>query len=110
MKGIARLVGFSDKEGLAPPLQVTFPMKKLVEEVSNEGLESLLGETVMVWCLNFIYRGKLIGVNDKDILLTDASVVYETGGLCDKEPERQEPLPHNWYVRTSCIESYGKVA
>lgn len=85
-------------------------MKRLIEEVNGEGLESLLGETVMVWCLNYIYRGKLIGVNTDDILLEDASVVYETGELKAPEPATQEPLPGQWYIRTSVIESYGKAA
>ena len=58
-------------------------MKKLVEEVSGEGLESLLGENITVWCECYIYSGKLVGVNDDDILLEGASVVYETGVLSE---------------------------
>ena len=84
-------------------------MKKLVkcEEVEGEGLLSLLGETVMVWCMNYNYWGKLIGVNDVDSLLSDAHVVYETGPLTGPLKDAQ-PLPHDHYVRISSIESYGR--
>ena len=80
-------------------------MKKLVEEVEGEGLESLLGQNVMVWCLNYIYSGKLVGVNTGDILLEDAGVVYETGPLKEEPKDRQE-LPSALYVRIDKIECY----
>ena len=56
-------------------------MKRLVNVVETEtdGLEKLMGEYVQVWCLNYIYAGKLIGVNDKNVCLADSVVVYETG-------------------------------
>ena len=84
-------------------------MKKLVEEVSNEGLESLIGKRVAIWCLNYIYAGKLIGVNDSDILLADAKVIYETGELNGDSWKDAQPLPNDWYIRTAAIESYGEV-
>ncbi len=84
-------------------------MKRIVEEVSGEGLVSLLGEQVVVWCECYIYTGLLSGVNDNDILLTDASVVYQTGELNKKGFEDSQPLGvDEWYVRISKIESYGK--
>ena len=84
-------------------------MKKLVEvqEVSGEGLMALLGQTITVFCMNYIYTGKLIGVNDQDILLEGASVVYETGAFNDKQWGDAQKLPNNWYIRTNSIESYG---
>lgn len=83
-------------------------MKKLVTvtEVEGEGLTKLLGENVMVFCLNYIYAGKLAGVNKDDILLEDASIVYETGELCAKTFKDAQRLPNSVYIRTSCIESY----
>jgi len=83
-------------------------MKRLVEEVQGEGLESLLGETVWVWCMNYTYAGKLIGVNTDDILLEDASVVYETGSFSSDEYEDSQKLNQNLYIRITAIESYGK--
>ena len=84
-------------------------MKKLVEEVSGEGLEKLLGERVTLFCMNYIYTGKLIGVNQSCVLLTDAAIVYETGGFTDKEWKDAQPLPHDWYVQIAAIESFGVI-
>jgi DNA-binding ferritin-like protein (Dps family) len=84
-------------------------MKKLVkvEEVAGEGLVGLLGENVTLFCLNYIYHGKLVGVNDSFVMLENASVVYETGAFDDKAFKRAEKLPRNWYVQISAIESFG---
>jgi hypothetical protein len=81
-----------------------------VIEVQGEGLTALMGEVVVLFCMNYIYSGKLIGVNDKDVLLTDASIVYETGGLCDKSFKEAQKLPNDLYVRVEAIESYYKKA
>lgn len=85
-------------------------MKKIVScvDVDGEGLIGLLGETVVVFCMNYIYSGVLNGVNDNDILLEDAVLVYETGELCAKEFKDAQKLPNNLYVRISSIESYYK--
>jgi hypothetical protein len=85
-------------------------MKKLVsvQEVSGEGLEALLGEYIDVWCLNYIYSGKLVGVNSADILLEDAVVVYETGELTASSFKNAQRLPNPRYIRTAAIESYAK--
>jgi len=84
-------------------------MKKIVQ-VSGEGLESLLGERIAVWCECYIYAGMLAGVNENDILLDDASVVYETGKLDEQGFKDAQPLPGPWYVRTAKIESYGRMS
>ena len=82
-------------------------MKKIVEQVSGEGLEKLLGERVTLFCMNYIYTGKLIGVNDSCVLLGDAAIVYETGEFSDKAWKDAQPLPNEWYVQTASIESFG---
>ncbi len=82
-------------------------MKKLVEEVEGEGLESLLGERVTLFCCRYIYTGKLIGVNTTCVLLTDAGVVYDTGSFSSTDWETHEKLPKDWYVQISSIESFG---
>jgi len=84
-------------------------MKRIVEEVSGEGLESLLGKRVMIWCINYIYTGSLVGVNEHDVKLSDASVIYETGPLTALSWKDAQELPSDWYVRTASIESYGEV-
>lgn len=82
-------------------------MKKIVTEVQGEGLEKLLGERVTLFCLNYIYTGVLSGVNESCVLLTDPSVVYETGPFGDKKWKDVQALPSNWYVQRDCIESFG---
>lgn len=84
-------------------------MRKIVEEVSGEGLEKLLGERVTLFCMNYIYTGKLIGVNQSCVLLTDAAIVYETGAFTDKAWKDAQALPHDWYVQIGAIESFGVI-
>lgn len=84
-------------------------MKKLINvtEVSDQGLEALLGEKVTVWCANYNYHGTLTGVNTHDIILEDAYLVYETGCLDAPSFKDAQKLGKEWRVRTSAIESYG---
>ena len=83
-------------------------MKKLVKEVENEGLISLLGEKVILFGLNYIYTGTLAGVNDTCVLLEDAKIVYETGELCATSFKDAQKLPNSHYVMLSAIESFAK--
>ena len=84
-------------------------MKRLVEEVSGEGLEKLIGERVTFFCLNYIYTGKLIGVNTTCVLLKDPSIVYETGSFDSKEWKDAQKLPNEFYLQTAAIEGFGIV-
>lgn len=83
-------------------------MKKVVTvtEVDNEGLEGLMGQVITVWCLNYIYTGKLEGINEDYIKLTEASVVYETGPFNEKNWKDAQRLPNPCYVMKQCIESF----
>ena len=82
-------------------------MKKIVETVEGEGLEKFLGERITLFCANYIYTGKLAGVNDTCVLLTDAAIVYETGPFGEKALKDAQSLPHDWYVQVGSIESFG---
>lgn len=82
-------------------------MKKLIEQVEGEGLDALLGERITLFCANFIYTGKLVGVNESCVLLSDAAIVYETGPFSDSAWKDAQKLPSSWYVQTSAIESFG---
>lgn len=82
-------------------------MKKIIEEVSGEGLQKLLGERVTLYCMNYIYTGKLTGVNETCVLLTNAAIVYNTGPHNTNTWEDAQALPHDWYVQLSAIESFG---
>jgi hypothetical protein len=86
-------------------------MRRIVEDTTTaEGLDALLGgERVTLFALNYIYTGKLVGVNDDWVKLTEASVVYETGVLTDPEWKDAQRLPHDWYVMRSAIESFGRL-
>ena len=84
-------------------------MKKIVEDVNDEGFDKLLGERITVFCMNYIYTGKLSGVNDTYILLTDPAIVYETGSFSDPEWKDAQGLPNNLYVQLSSVESFGVV-
>lgn len=83
-------------------------MKKLIEQVEGEGLEALLGESVAIFCANYIYAGVLTGVNESCILLSQPKIVYETGVLTASAWMDAQELPSPWYVQTSAIESFGK--
>lgn len=82
-------------------------MKKLVQQVDGEGLEKLIGERVTLFCLNYIYTGKLAGVSDTCVMLEDASIVYETGAFTDSKWKDAQKLPNDWYVQLGVIESFG---
>ena len=84
-------------------------MKKLVkvEEVAGEGLIGLMGEQVTLFCLNYIYTGKLVGVNDSFIKLENAAIVYETGAFTDSKFKDAQPLPQDHYIMLSAVESFG---
>ena len=86
-------------------------MKKLVkvEEVLGEGLVGLMGEEVTLFCLNYIYAGRLVGVNDAYVKLEGAKVVYETGAFSEKSWKDAQALPNDWYVQLSAVESFGKL-
>lgn len=83
-------------------------MKKLVkvEEVEGEGLVSLIGQRVTLFCMNYIYTGNLVGVNDYFCKLEDAAIVYETGAFSDPDWKDAQGLPEECYVMTSAIESF----
>ena len=81
-------------------------MKKIVEEVSGEGLEKLLGERVTFFCANYIYTGKLTGISNNCVLLEDAGIVYETGAFGEKSWKDNQLLPHPCYVMLQSIESF----
>lgn len=85
-------------------------MKRVVQvqEIEGEGLESLLGEQVVLLCVNYIYAGKLIGVNDKFVLLEDGGIVYETGDFTASAWKDFQKIGQPLYVTTNLIEAFAK--
>ena len=83
-------------------------MKIVTETAATEGLESLLGQNVTLFCMNYIYTGKLVGIDDVQVKLDDAKIVYETGACTEKEWTDAQSLPNGtWYVRLATVESFG---
>ena len=86
---------------------------KMITNVEGEGLESLLGQRVTLYCGVYIYTGDLVGVNDRCVKLSNAGIVYETGPYFDKDGKfvkdwlDYQKLPNDWYVSTQAIESIG---
>lgn len=74
-------------------------MRKLVE-VPEEGFEALLGERITLFCVNYIYTGKLMGVNDRFVML-------ESPAFAEKTWKDAQPLPHPIYVMLSSVEAFG---
>ncbi len=82
-------------------------MKRIIEDTSPSGLEGLLGERITIFAANYIYTGKLTGVNDDDVELQDAAIVYETGEFSAPGWKDAQTLPDTWHVAKLAIESYG---
>jgi len=83
-------------------------MKRIIEETDNQGLESLLGERVLLMCAGYFYEGKLIGVSEQCVELSDPSIVYETGNFSEANYADIQKLHVNkWFVSVPLIESFG---
>lgn len=80
---------------------------KLVE-VENKGLITLLGQEVLLFCFNYFYYGKLVGVNDTCIKLENVYQIFETGQFSDSKFKDAQKLSDEWYIQLSAIESFGK--
>lgn len=79
-----------------------------VVEVSGEGLECLIGKRVTLFCANYFYVGKLVGVNTTCVKLENAAIIYETGAFTDTKYKDEQPLgAKEFYVQTNAIESFG---
>lgn len=83
-------------------------MKKLVLEVENEGFDKLLGETVTLFCMNYFYNGKLVGVSESCVLLESPKLIYDTGKWTDSSwSDAQDMGIDELYVQKQAIESFA---
>lgn len=79
-----------------------------VVEVSGEGLESLMGKKVTLFCANYFYTGKLVGVNKTCVKLEEPAIVYETGSFDRATYQDVQSLcTKEFYVQTAAIEAFG---
>ena len=81
-------------------------MKFPFTKKESEGLETLIGQRITLFCMNYIYTGKLISVNSTCVKLTEAAIVYETGAFTDKAWKDAQSLPNDLYVSTAAVESF----
>ena len=86
-------------------------MKKLVQvtEIDGEGLDGLLGQRITLFCLNYIYTGDLVGVNDQYVKLDNPAIVYETGPFSERSWKDAQKLPNSIYIMLATVESFGIV-
>ena len=84
-------------------------MKRIVETQDVAGLESLLGENVLLLCMNYFYTGKLVGVNDTFVELQSPAIVYETGAWTEKGYKDVQALHvSEFFIHRAAIEAFGK--
>ena len=82
-----------------------------IEKVEGEGLGSLMGQRITLFCMNYIYTGKLgklVGVNTDAVMLEDAAIVFETGSFGDAKWKDAQPLPKPLYIRVAAIDALGR--
>lgn len=88
-------------------------MKKIIQEVEveveGEGMVALLGKRITLFCMNYIYTGDLVGVNDICVLLDNPAIVYETGAFNSPVWKDAQELPNSIYVQVSAVEAFGLV-
>jgi hypothetical protein len=83
-------------------------MKKIIEVSEKAGLDSLLGEKVLLLCANYFYAGTLAGVHRTHVRLEKASLVYETGEWNAPSYRDAQALPGPVHVRLGFIEAFMK--
>jgi hypothetical protein len=77
-----------------------------VVEIEEEGIVSLLGKNITLFCASYIYTGKLEGVNDTCVKLSSPGIVYETGDFKEKEWKDVQYLPNDLYVQLNLVECF----
>lgn len=81
---------------------------KVITEIENEGLDSLMGKKVILFCANYFYTGILVGVNTDCVKLKNPAIVYETGAFKDDKYKDEQSLCTEFhYVMGAAIESFG---
>ena len=72
-------------------------------------IEELMGQRITLFCMNYIYTGKLVGVGMTCVKLSAPAIVYETGAFSDKAWKDAQTLPNDLYISTAAIEAFGIV-
>lgn len=99
---------FSLSTELETATQANLPKPESATAVEGAGIESLMGERVLLMCANYFYTGKLVGVNETCVELEDPAIVYETGQWTAKTYADEQKLhAKTFYVSLAAIEAFG---
>jgi len=82
-------------------------MKRLIEDDSASGFDTMLGEKICLFCGVYFYTGELVGVNSDHLELKSPKLIYETGELSTGGWKNAQDLPSPWRVMLQGIESWG---
>lgn len=85
-------------------------MKKFIEvnETREEGFEPLMGQKVLLFCARYIYCGVLEEIHETCVILSGASIVFETGEFNSPTYQDEQKLhTDRWHVQRLAIESFG---
>jgi hypothetical protein len=86
--------------------KITTSKKKPAATIGN--LDVLLGQRVMLLCLNYIYSGVLKAIEHDRLVLAEPSIVYETGPWDTNTYSDTQRLPCELlYVQRGAIEAFG---
>lgn len=74
----------------------------------TDTLITLLNKKVTLFCMNYIYTGILIAVNESTVLLKDPAIVFSTGDFSlPTYLDVQSMYTDEFYIQISSIESFG---
>lgn len=84
-------------------------MIRVLKDDGKNALVELIGKRLTFFCMNYIYTGNLVGVNEYSVLLEDPAIVYETGAFDTTGWKDAQKLPHQIFVMLSAVEAFGEV-
>lgn len=72
-------------------------------------LESLKGFNVILFCSNYFYTGKVVGVDEHTVTIKGARMIFDTGEFKNgpKFKDVEKLYSDEWHINTSFIESFG---
>ena len=72
-------------------------------------MASYVGKRITLFCVNYIYTGDLVAVDDMCVTLDKPAIVYETGPFTTPAWQDAQSLPHTINVMITAVESFGEM-
>jgi hypothetical protein len=69
-------------------------------------MNDLIGKNIVVFCMNYIYTGKLLVFYGNEIQLENPRIIYETGNFDNEYFKDAQKLNHNLFINMNTVESY----